>query len=123
MSPESQSTPTPEAGTPAGEPTAAPVTALHMTQTLAELQAAVLADGVIDADEVTKLRQRVFADGVVDKEEADLLFALNDAVSGKPGQSPRFGALFVEGVSAHVLEDEANPVVIWFVDYLERTDA
>jgi len=72
----------------------------------------VLADGVIDAAEVTKLRQRIFADSKVDQEEADFLFALNDAVSGKPGQSPRFGALFVEGVSAFVLEDDATPGVV-----------
>ena len=66
-------------------PTAAPVSAPHMTQPLAELQAAILADGVIDTAEVTQIRQRVFADGSVDKAEAEFLFALGVGEGGHLG--------------------------------------
>jgi len=104
-------TETPVAPATSVSPTPAPVSAPHMTQTLDELKAAVLADGLIDAEEVTRLRQRVFADGVVDKEEADFLFALNNATTGK-ANSPRWDALFVEAIAAHVLEDEKTPGVV-----------
>ncbi len=82
-----------------------------MTATLAELADEILADGIIDADEVQRIRERIFADGQIDREEADFLFGLNDAVSGK-ANDPGWKALFVEAISKHVLEDEASPNVI-----------
>jgi uncharacterized membrane protein YebE (DUF533 family) len=82
-----------------------------MTQPLDELAAAILEDGVIDAEEVAKIKERVYADGVVDKEEADFLFKLNDAVSGKEND-PGWTDLFVQAISDHVLQDETSPGVI-----------
>ena len=66
----------------------------YMNDSLADLKAAILDDGIIDDDEVGKLRERLYADGVIDREEADFLFDLNDAVSGKDnaaswGELPR----------------------------------
>jgi len=79
--------------------------------TLNELKIAILEDGVIDADEVVQLRDVLYADGVIDREEADILFDLNDAVSGKEN-SPDWGAFFTEALTNHVLADETSPGVL-----------
>ncbi len=83
----------------------------HMTATLEELASAVLEDGIIDADEVAKIRERLYDDGVIDREEADFLFALNDGVSGKDND-PGWTDLFVEAITDHVLKDDESPGVI-----------
>jgi len=80
----------------------------HMTKPLKELAKDVLADGVVDASEVKRMRERLYADGVIDREEADFLFAINDAVSGKKN-SPAWKKLFVEAVTSHVLDDPQSP--------------
>jgi hypothetical protein len=75
---------------------------------LSELKKSILADGVIDSDEVKQVRDVLFADGVIDKEEAEFLFEVNDAVSGKKNDAG-WGVLFVEGISSFLLEDETSP--------------
>jgi uncharacterized tellurite resistance protein B-like protein len=71
---------------------------------LKELKKSILADGVIDEVEVKQLREMLYADGKIDREEADFLFELNDAVSGKANHSD-WETLFVEAISAYLLED------------------
>ena len=83
----------------------------YLNQPLDKLKEAVIADGVIDADEVKGLRQRLYADGIIDREEADFLFAVNDAVSGG-ANDPAWAELFVEALTSHVLEDEKSPNVL-----------
>ncbi len=78
---------------------------------LKKLQADILADGVIDAGEVIALRTALYEDGSIDKEEAEMLFALNDAVSGKENHAS-WGDLFVEAITSFLLEDESSPGVI-----------
>jgi len=80
----------------------------HLTKPLAELADDITADGVVDADEVRKIRERIFADNVIDREEADFLFAINDVVSGKEND-PGWTTLFVEALTQHVLDDEVSP--------------
>lgn len=80
----------------------------HMTKPLAELAKDIIADGIVDADEVTKMKERLYADGVIDREEAEFLFNINDAVSGK-ANDPGWKKLFVEALTSHVLEDEESP--------------
>ena len=80
----------------------------YMNDSLSDLKAAILDDGIIDDDEVGKLRERLYADGIIDREEADFLFDLNDAVSGKDNAAS-WGELFVEAIAAHVLEDDVSP--------------
>ena len=75
---------------------------------LSELKKSILADGVIDEAEVKQLREVLYADGIIDKEEAEFLFELNDAVSGK-NNSPAWEALFIEAITAFLLEDETSP--------------
>ena len=76
--------------------------------TLSELKKSILADGVIDEAEVQQLRAVLYADGKIDKEEADFLFELNNAVSGKENHSS-WETLFVEAITGFLLEDEASP--------------
>jgi len=80
----------------------------HMTMPLGEFAADLIADGIIDAQEVVKIRERLYADGVIDREEADFLFNVNDAVSGGANDAG-WKALFVEAMTAHVLADDVSP--------------
>ena len=83
----------------------------HMDKSLEDLKIDILEDGVIDSDEVAKIKERLYADDVIDRDEADFLFALNDETSGKEND-PGWQALFVEALSDHVLKDEESPGVI-----------
>ena len=76
--------------------------------TLSELKKSILEDGVIDAAEVKQLREVLYADGKIDQEEAEFLFELNDAVSGKDND-PAWEALFIEAITSFLLEDETSP--------------
>lgn len=78
---------------------------------LETLKQEILADGKIDAAEVEKLRKVLYADGIIDKEEADFLFELNDAVSGKEN-TPDWNVLFVSAISDYLLKDETSPGII-----------
>lgn len=79
-------------------------------------KAAILEDGVIDADEVKLIRKLIYGSGGaagagVSRTEADFLFELNDAVSGRRN-SPAWKALFVEALTKYVLADEKTPGVV-----------
>lgn len=75
---------------------------------LDELKKALLEDGIIDAEEVKTIKDVIYEDGNIDKEEADFLFELNDAVSGKDN-APEWKELFIDAITAYVLEDEVSP--------------
>lgn len=77
-------------------------------KTLDELKKELLADGIIDADEVKELEAVLYEDGVIDKEEAEFLFELNNSVSGKEN-APEWKAFFVKAITSFVLEDETSP--------------
>ena len=74
-------------------------------KTLEELKKELLADGVIDAEEVKTLEKAIFEDGTVDKEEADFLFELNNAVSGKDN-APEWKEFFIKAITSFVLDDD-----------------
>jgi hypothetical protein len=78
-----------------------------MSEKLEQLKAAILADGVIDADEVREINKVIYEDGKIDKEEADFMFALNDAVSGKENHYS-WKDLFVKSITDHVLKDDTS---------------
>ena len=80
----------------------------HMNMSLKELADEIIADGVVDASEVAKMRERLYADNVIDREEADFLFMVNDKVSGK-GNDAGWQKLFVEALTSHVLDDDVSP--------------
>jgi hypothetical protein len=75
---------------------------------LDQLKKELLADGIIDANEVKELKEILYADGVIDTEEANLLFEINDAVSGKENDST-WESLFIEAITNYLLEDEDSP--------------
>ncbi len=75
---------------------------------LQELKADLLADGIIDAEEVVKLRKILYADGIIDKEEAEFLFEINDAVTGKEND-PSWESFFIQAISDFLLKDEVSP--------------
>lgn len=77
-------------------------------RTLQEVKTAFLEDGVIDASEAKELEAILFEDGKIDAEEAEVLFEINDAVSGKEN-APEWNALFVKAITAYLLEDELTP--------------
>lgn len=72
------------------------------------MKAELLADGIIDANEVKELEVVLYADGKIDEEEANFLFELNDAVSGKDND-PTWNTLFVKAISSYLLDDENSP--------------
>lgn len=74
-------------------------------KTLEQLKKEILADGVIDAAEVKEIETVIYADGTIDKEEADFLFDLNDAVSGKDNHSS-WADLFIKAIASFVLDDD-----------------
>ena len=80
----------------------------HMTKPLNELADDIIEDGIVDADEVIKMRERLYADGIIDREEAEFLFRINDSVSGNKND-PSWNELFVEAITGHLLEDEVSP--------------
>ena len=75
---------------------------------LDQLKKELLADGIIDSEEVKTIKSVIYEDGIIDKDEADFLFELNDAVSGKDN-APEWKDLFVDAITAFVLEDEVSP--------------
>lgn len=91
---------------------------------LSELKKSILADGIIDEQEVNQLREVIYEDGKIDKEEADFIFELNDAVSGKANHSS-WKTLFVDVITDFLLEDVNSPGIIdedeakWLVEKLQ----
>ena len=75
---------------------------------LDQLKKELLADGIIDSEEVKTIKSVIYEDDIIDKDEADFLFELNDAVSGKDN-APEWKDLFVNAITAFVLEDEVSP--------------
>jgi len=80
----------------------------YLSMSLEDLKKQVIADGIVDADEVRKLRERLYADGKIDHDEAEFVFDINDAVSGKANDAS-WNELFVQVLCDHVLEDETSP--------------
>lgn len=80
--------------------------------TLTEYKAEVLEDGVVDDAEVAKMKELAYEDGVIDRAEADDLFEINDAISGKEGNSALWPEFMADAISDHVTKDEESPGVI-----------
>lgn len=73
--------------------------------THAQIVAAIAADSIVDGDEVAGLEAVIYADGEVDRGEVDLMFAINDAVSGAANVAA-YNALFVRVVVDHIMADD-----------------
>jgi len=101
--------------------------------TLEAVKAAVIADGVVDAEEVAMLRAVLFGSGgaagaEIDRSEADMLFDINDATTDNEGHDAGWIELFVEAISSHVLDDAESPNEIdeaegdWLTGRIEGDD-
>ncbi len=80
---------------------------------LSALKTSVLKDGIIDKAEIEMIRKVIYGTGSgggegVDRAEADFIFDLNDATSGK-NNHPSWKELFVEAITKYVLDDETSP--------------
>lgn len=78
---------------------------------LQELKTKILEDSIVDAEEITLIKETLLADGIIDRAEADFLFEINDAVTGKDNDAG-YIPMFVELISDHVLKDETSPGVV-----------
>jgi|TARA_B110001469_G_C9644259_1_gene324976 hypothetical protein len=93
-------------------------------KTIEELKKSVLEDGIIDATEVLEIKETIYADGLIDKDEADFLFELNDAVSGKEN-AVEWQELFVEAITDFLLKDDVSPGEVdaeegdWLIAHIE----
>lgn len=74
-------------------------------KSLQQLKSELLADGIIDAAEVKELEAALFADGKIDTGEAEFLFELNNAVSGKANHAS-WETLFIKAISSYLLDDD-----------------
>ena len=88
-----------------------PLQYLKIMANLDELKKDLLSDGIIDVEEVETIKHKIYEDGKIDREEANFLFELNDAVTGKDN-APEWKELFIDAITAYVLEDEMSPDVI-----------
>lgn len=73
-----------------------------------QLRKQIVTDGVLSAQDVASLRKELFADGGMTKEKGDFLFEFKDFLS-KDKITPEFRDLFVDALSALLLEDEDSP--------------
>lgn len=80
-------------------------------KTLQELKDEFLADGVIDANEVAELERVFLADGKIDLEEANILFDINNVVSGK-NNAVAWNNFFIRAISSYLLDDNTTPGLI-----------
>lgn len=76
-----------------------------------ELVDSVVADGIVDAEEVKEIRKVFYEDGKIDQEEADAMFEINDGVSGAENDES-YQQLFVDVLSDFVLKDDETPGVV-----------
>lgn len=74
---------------------------------LAKLKKEILADGIIDGSEVKRIEKVLYEDGKIDRNEANFIFSLNDAVSGKKN-SPNWNKLFVKALTDHFLKNKKS---------------
>ena len=68
-------------------------------------------DGVIDSAEVVKIRADLYEDDKIDREEMDILFEINDLVTGN-ANCPEYIPLFAKAIKDGVLADDVSPGVV-----------
>lgn len=71
---------------------------------LSVLVQSIIADKIVDKEEVAKLTTEIMADGIVDAAEVEALFTINDACSGNENHSS-FDELFVKAIGDNIMAD------------------
>ena len=80
----------------------------HMELSLFALAQKITQDGVVDGFEVQVIRERIYENRVIDRDEADFFFKVNDTVTGIKNDA-FWGALFVDALTEHFLNDTKSP--------------
>ena len=80
----------------------------HMELSLFALAQKITQDGVVDGFEVQIIKERLYENGVIDRDEADFFFKVNDTVTGIKNDA-FWGALFVDALTDHFLNDTKSP--------------
>ena len=80
----------------------------HMELSLFALAQKITRDGVVDGFEVQIIKERLYENGVIDRDEADFFFKVNDTVTGIKNDA-FWGALFVDALTDHFLNDTKSP--------------
>lgn len=78
------------------------------TMDLLDIAHQILDDHHISVDEVEMMRASIVADGAIDQEEAEMLFAINDAVSDGGSKCREYDQFFIEAITAFLLADEIS---------------
>ena len=78
-----------------------------MDTPLESLATRIIAANCVFPDDTTALRQALWAGGLIDVHGADCVFAINRAMRKS---CPQWVDLFVESISAYLLEAMASPV-------------
>ena len=68
-------------------------------------RAVLLADGVIDDQEVKAMRKELYEDGKIDKQEVEFLIELRNAAQKKNPITPAFEKFFFKAIADNVLAD------------------
>ena len=80
----------------------------HMELSLSALAQKITQDGVVDGFEVQVIRERIYENRIIDRDEADFFFKVNDTVTGIKNDA-FWGALFVDALTDHFLNDTKSP--------------
>ena len=80
----------------------------HMELSLFALAQKITQDGIVDGFEVQVIRERIYENRVIDRDEADFFFKVNDTVTGIKNDA-FWGALFVDALTDHFLNDTKSP--------------
>ncbi len=72
----------------------------------------ILEDLHIDKDEVLMMQASIVEDGAIDQEEAEMLFAINDAISEGGTKCPEYDQFFIEAITAFLLADDISEGVL-----------
>jgi uncharacterized membrane protein YqhA len=75
---------------------------------LQEIKKIIFADGQINDEDIAQLRNAIFEEEGITKAKADLLFKMKDTISSKK-LTKEFQNLFIETISAFLLEDDESP--------------
>ncbi|MBF0383447.1 MAG: hypothetical protein HQL69_20700 [Magnetococcales bacterium] len=99
------------------------------SQQLDTLKEAILADGKLDAEKIGIIEKVIFSNNnkggcALNREKVEFLFAINN-ISDNNRDDKLWQTLFVEAVTAHILNDKESPGVVdeeealWLINTIE----
>lgn len=100
------------------------------SERLNAIKKAILAEGDLDAFKVGIIEKVIYSakissDCALTREKIEFLFAINNAINNDDEDNRLWQTLFIEAVTAHILNDKESPGVIdveeatWLIDTIE----